>query len=203
MGQIPRDPIFRSFRDLEDHAGLKVKKPEKASHIRHVILDADDTIWAVHPWGLISSCKPVGRSTGNTVTAEAESFIPLKIGKPIITKVAGTINLDPTLRDTLKKLKEKGIGVSIASQNEKKAVEAALDAFGLLPEISNVEAGWGTSKVEMVYKIAAKENLRTEEILFVDDSPNHVEDVEDCTDAVAVQKYNDIFQISDILEMIE
>jgi len=187
--QYPRDPTFPTFKDLRNFANIRLAPPAPRQ-IEHVVLDADDTIWDVHPWGMISLCKPDGRSTGNTLSCSAGPDTP------------GQVTLDPTLRETLAKLKEKGIGISIASSNDKKSVVDTLDAFGLLDQFSQVEADYTSAKSTMVKRIAQKQNIPPERILFVDDGTFNVADVVR-TGASGVLKYQDIEEIIDILEFIE
>ena len=159
--------------------------------IKHVVLDADDTIWRIKPWGIISYCEPIGESNENELSCKTRD-----------DRRKGTIQLDPTLRDTIQMLKDRSIGVSIASVNEKQAVTAALNAFGLLDAFSQIEADFERDKGAMVCAIGVKEGVLANEILFVDDSFYNVEDVERLG-ALSLQMDIDINGIAEILDFIK
>ena len=159
--------------------------------IKHVVLDADDTIWEVEPWGIVSHCRPSGQANGDLLTCRSKD-----------DNSQGNIRLAPTLRETIESLKRRGIGVSIASINDREAVEKILDAFGLLDSFSHIEADFTRGKDAMVCAIGVKEGVMPAEILFVDDSIHNVADVDDLG-ALSLQKDMDIMEIRELLNFIE
>jgi|GEM_PF-2794558 len=194
-GDIELDPLFDSFSDmLEGMVYSRPLSPAEPKEIKHVVLDADETIWHIKPWSVASIVAPIGKTSADKLPVRRWR------GKK---KASGHVKLDPTLRATLKDLKARGIGVSIASTNDKKSVVALLDAFGLTDQFTDIEADSFTPKNKMVRDIAKRNNVDTEQIMFVNDSFHNIQDVEHCTDAMALIMGYNVAKISDILEYIK
>lgn len=195
-----RKPTFSSFEELLafTNFGIDTIVPKP---IKHVVLDADDTIWTVEPWGLISLCEPIGKTEGHMIKADCgETY---QVGKKkVYTPVEGKITLKPKLRETLKHLNEKQVKVSIASTNDRKAVEKALEAFGLTHNFSHVKADWETPKSKMVEQIAKTEKIDPKDILFVDDGYHNAADVA-ATGASSIVMGHTIQEIDEILRFIK
>jgi HAD superfamily phosphatase (TIGR01681 family) len=198
------DPMFLSYDDMMTAMQAALLPKPEPREIKHVVLDADDTIWDIEPWGIASLGSPIGHTEGNElpVALKAAELVSLPEYWAQI-EPTGAIMLDPTLRDTLGKLKEKGIPVSIASSNDKQAIINHLKAFGLKDAFTDIEADWVIPKDEMVRRIAKKNKVDTGEILFVDDSPGNASEVAGKTGALAVIAGVDIYWLDEILEFIK
>lgn len=168
--------------------------PKTPRRIQHVVFDADDTIWRINPWGLASRCRPVGTTTGDS--------LPLRCSDSLGRSQDGTATLDHGLRDTLRKMADSGIRVSIASQNDPESVTALLDAFGLRHLFSFIEAGW-TSKADMIHRIEGASSTPADAIMFVDDLAANVVDVEEeGVLALQIGPGGDISEISSIFRFM-
>lgn len=198
------DPMFHTYKEMRRFMQEQLAPSPKPKEIEHVVLDADDTIWEIEPWGMASLTTPIGSTEQDTLAVALRqdelAYIP-EIWRDVAP--TGEIRLKPTLRDTLDKLDEKGISVSIASINNKGAVLKHLDAFGLTDRFVDVEANYTDSKGEMVKKIAKRQNIDTEKILFVDDALHNALDVATRTKATALIIGYNIETIADILEFIK
>lgn len=197
-------PLFTSFKEMRRVMQDLIAPQPRPREIQHVVLDADDTIWRIAPWNLASLIKPVGRTDGNILPTEVQ--IDELVDIPaywLDISPHGEIELDETLRDTLEELKGRGIAVSLATMNNKKAVVELLDAFGLTDEFMDVEAGWSPSKGDMVRKIAERHGVDTAKILFVDDSLQNAMDVSSKTNATSLIMGYNITKLSDIMEFIQ
>lgn len=198
------DPLFHSYKEMRRFLQDRFPPTPEPKAVKHVVLDADDTIWEIEPWGLATAVKPVGSTDENILPVQPD--LREVIGLPekwqhLLRR--GSIELDSTLRDTLAELKRRGIGVSIASHNTEKSVLAFLDAFGLRDQVSQVEGSMVHSKGVMVQEIAKKEKIDTSNILFVNDSFENAWDVSALTQATSLVKGYNIGKIADILEFIK
>jgi len=195
------DSMFDTYAQMM--AALRSPPPEP-KEIEHVILDADDTMWDIDPWGLASLAIPVGKTSGNTLPATLNlkdiDWILPDYWQDI--KPTGVITLDPSLRSTLAKLKAKGIPVSIASQNDKASIMSYLDAFGLKGQIADVEANISGAKDKMVTSIAKRQKVDPAKILFVDNNPVNCQEVATFTDATALALGYHIATLDELLEFI-
>ena len=203
-GNTKAVPMFTSFQEMQEFMQKQFPPSPKPKEIKHVVLDADDTIWAVEPWGIASLAHPIGHTEEDVLPAALNiDYIrdPQEYWQDVVP--TGYVKLAPKLRETLDKLKQKGIPVSIASINDKKMVERYLDAFGLLGEFADVEAGLVGDKDEMVKRIAKRNNVDSAKILFVDDNPYNAIDVSTRTNATSLVFGYNIKAIEDILEFIE
>lgn len=96
--------------------------------------------WQIDPWGIAALATPIGHTDTDELPVQLNAE-----GYPIIPELwlkespSGKVKLDPTLRATLDKLKEKNISVSIASINPKASVMQYLEAFGLEDRFVQVE----------------------------------------------------------------
>lgn len=176
----------------------------KPKEIQHVVMDADDTIWEVMPWGISSMATPIGHTDKDILPVEVnidELVLIPEFWSPM--GPTGSVSLDPTLRDTLDKLEKKGISVSIASRNDKDKIMQYLEAFGLTDKFVDVEASWIEPKSHMVKKIAKRQKIDTNKMLFIDDEYLNAMDVSSQTDATSLLIGYNIGKIADILEFIK
>lgn len=95
----------------------------------------------------------------------------------------GIVNLVPNneLQKQLKQLKEQGFFLCIASKNEKDDVkelfEKRKDFVLKWNDFTTVQINWD-SKAENIVKIAQTLNIGTDSILFIDDNPAEIQNVE-------------------------
>lgn len=198
------DPLFKTFKEMRSILQDRLSPTPRPKAIKHVILDADDTIWDIEPWGIASMSRPVGKTDKDSLAIELMTEDLLEVPKAWSdTRPSGVISLDPTLRDTIEKLKDKGIAVSIASCNTKSSILRYLDAFGLVDKFTDIEADLWHSKSQMVQSIADRRKIDTAQILFVNDSYGNAFDVSINTQATALIKGFNIGTIEDILEFIQ
>ena len=198
------DPIFRSFKEMEDFMQGVLRPSLEPKEIEHVVLDADDTMWQIQPWGVASGVSPIGHTDEDELPVklrrEGLAYMP-ELWEEVLP--TGRITLDPTLRDTLDKLKDKAISVSIASINTKDSVMRFLEAFGLEDKFVDVEANLGESKGKMVSRIAKRQNIDTDKMLFVNDSFLNGLDVARETAATPLIMGYNIGSIAEIMEFIK
>jgi len=198
------EPMFYSFEEMMAAMRQAYPPPAEPKEIEHVILDADDTMWQIDPWGVASLGTPIGHTNGNT--------LPIKLNTVEVANLpsywdliapTGVVKLDPKLRSTLDKLKEKGIPVSVASNNDKAVIEKYLEAFGLKRQIADIESTWYTSKDQMVKKIAKRQGVDSKKILFVDDSAANCSDVGRHTEATPLLLGYHIDNLDELLDFIK
>jgi len=198
------DPIFHSFKEMEDFMQGVLRPSLQPKEIEHVVLDADDTMWQIEPWGVASVVSPIGHTDKDELPVELRrqelAYTPQLWEEVLPT---GRVTLDPTLRDTLDKLKDKAISVSIASINTKPSIMRFLKAFGLEDKFVDVEANIGDSKGKMVRRIAERQNIDPGKILFVNDSFLNGLDVARETGATPLIMGYNIDSIADIMEFIQ
>jgi HAD superfamily phosphatase (TIGR01681 family) len=199
------DIMFNNYEGMMRFMQQELHPSPEPKEIKMVVLDADDTMWEIDPWGIASLATPVGHSDTNEVPIRLDAEAVLGGVPSFWEEIAptGVAKLDPTLRDTLQKLKERGIPVSIASQNDKRRIEKYLDAFGLKDQIVDLEAAFNESKGQMVKNIAQRQKVDGRKILFVDDSPGHCYDVERSTDATCLLLGHNIQSLDELLEFIK
>lgn len=196
-------PLFKTFKEMKAVLQDRLPPAPRPKDIKHVVLDADDTIWDIEPWGIASMSRPVGKTDKDSLAIELLTEYLLEIPKDWgDARPTGVISLDPTLRDTIQKLKAKGIPVSIASCNTKSSILRYLEAFGLTDEFTDVEADLWHSKSHMIQSIADRQKIDTAQVLFVNDSYDNAFDVSINTQATALIKGFNIGTIEDILEFI-
>ena len=200
---IHDDPLVDSFDKLLDMTQALLPFDPTPREIKHVVLDADDTMWQIKPWGIATSTTPVGSTDGDTLPITPSRGMFKEIPGEWRDTPTGSVQLDPTLRDTLKALKKKGIPVSIASTNTKSSIMSYLYAFHLESEFTDIEANLYEHKQQMVRKIAKRHNVDPEQMIFVDDNYDNVEGVSFCTDALSLLMGYSITRIADILEFIK
>jgi len=203
-GDTEPSPMFMSLQEMREFMQNQLPPSPKPKEIEHVVLDADDTIWEVEPWGIASLAHPIGHTEEDVLPAALNlDYVrePLEYWRDTVP--TGHVRLAPKLRETLGKLKQKGIPVSIASINNKRMVLKYLDAFGLRDEFTDIEANLGSGKDEMVRNIAKRNNVDSAKILFVDDNPHNAIDVSTRTKATSLVLGYNIQTIEDILEFIK
>lgn len=190
------DPMFKTFKDFEAVTQEYIPVDRRPRDIKHVVLDADDTIWFLEPMNLASMCKPVGETEGDKLPIKCEGGYGKK-------DVEGNATLEPTLRETLAELKKRGIPVSLASSNERKPVVELLKAFDIEDKFSSIKVSFSQNKANMVEEIARENNINPKEILFVNDSAGNVADVAMNTGATSLIAGWNIDKLSDLLEFIK
>lgn len=198
------DPIFDSFKEMQAFMQGVLRPSLEPKEVEHVVLDADDTMWRIEPWGVASVASPIGHTDKDELPVELNrkelAYTPQPWEEVLPT---GRVTLDPTLRATLDKLKDKAISVSIASINTKPSVMRFLKAFGLEDKFVDVEANVGDSKGRMVRRIAERQNIDTDKMLFVNDSFLNGLDVARETGATPLIMGYNVGRIADIMEFIK
>lgn len=86
------------------------------------------------------------------------------------------VKLLPTLRDTLEKLNQKGIKVSVISLNTPGSVRDILKAFGIDSRFIEIRDSW-KNKGDVFQEITNSHKLLPCNSIFVDDTVHHVVDV--------------------------
>ena len=196
------DPVWDSYEQML--AALRPPPPPQPTEIKHVVLDADDTMWQIDPWGLATVAEPVGKTKGNVLPARLDlSALEDAPEYWQERELTGVVALQPTLRKTLASLKERGIGVSIASHNYEESILKYLDAFGLRDQFADIEASMGRDKDKMVERIAQRQDVDISEVLFVDDSYGNCLDVAQRTGATALHFGYNIDTLEELLEFIK
>lgn len=201
-------PIFESFHEMERVMQKVLPAIPRPQKIKHVVLDADDTMWYIKPYNIASAVEPIGTTKKNTLPVTMTHYRMPKDIPPWLMPLEGKkatalAQLDPTLRFLLKTLKEKGIPVSVASCNTKESIIGLLNAFGITDYFTDIEADMERDKNKMVRDIAKRHGLDTEEMLFVDDSFQNAMDVAHCTDALSLIMGHSIGKIVEIMDYIE
>ena len=103
-----------------------------------------------------------------------------------------TITLLPTFRETIQKLKDRGIRSSIISLNTPGTVKRIVEAFGMTDEFVEIQDTWG-NKGQVFDDIAKRANICPCNALFVDDTGGHVSDVsKKCGLALQIGKGKDV-----------
>jgi len=203
-GNTELAPMFMSLQEMREFMQNQFPPSPKPKEIEHVVLDADDTIWEVEPWGIASLAHPIGHTEEDVLPVALNiDYIrePLEYWRDVVP--TGHVKLAPKLRETLGKLKQKGIPVSIASINDRKMILQYLDAFGLRDEFADIEVGLFAHKDEMIRNIAKRHNVDSAKILFVDDNPANAIDVSTRTDATSLVLGYNIKTIEELLEFIK
>jgi len=183
------------------------QQPYEPRRIKHVVFDADDTIWDIEPFGLASMCKPpVKEIQKDNFDVKCRKFIVTKDeegkvvgGEEVLAN--GVLRLRPGIVETIDKLRSKGIGTSIASNNEPNSVENLITAIGLRDKFDVIISDW-ESKGTMVRKISREVDARPKEMIFVDDSPLNVYDI-DKLGAISLCIDRDIISPEEILQFIK
>lgn len=197
--EYPQHPDFKSYSEMVAWFNKNQLTPCRTDpescedrEIKHVVLDADDTIWDIHPAALASNCQlPVTKETETKFSTTSYGGFPTNI------------HLKPGLLETLDELKKRGIGVSVASHNPDRKVNKLLDSMGLLDRFDFVVSTYQVDKDAMVQAIANKSGIPEKNVLFVDDSVANAEDVALSTEAMALVMGYDIKDIGDILKVID
>ncbi len=191
----PNQPFFAGFGDLlqyryrdtpcdVDPANCEPRK------IKHVVWDADDTLWDVLPYGIASSVNPPCRR----VTTEE-----IACGAPPADR---TVRLKDGVAETMAELKRMGIGSSVASFNTPGSVEYLLKVMGRIRDFDVLFVDNAPDKGTMVEIIAEKMGITPEEVLFLDDDLMNVADVKS-TGALALNMGRDIQNARQILKYIK
>ena len=206
----PKGVPFTNFQDL-----LKFSYSETPCEafpkeclprdIKHVVWDADDTIWDIHPYGIASYCTPpYDRLDENTLKSTCLMITTRKTdGVELVKERAESkIILKPKLIETLDKLKGKGIGSSIASANNPGSVERLLDSFGIKDKFTSIQSTW-ESKTEQVKKIITETGIPSNKMIFVDDSIGNAMDVQFDLGTLSLAMGYDIMSPEGVLNFIK
>ena len=200
---------FKTFRELLSFTYMTTpcqERPQecKPRPIKHVIWDADDTLWDITPYGIASGAEKPFRKIGDeAIEMQGARLEFTKTDGQTIkkVKVPKTLQMRPGITDTLKKLKEMGIESSVASNNSPNSVASILSAMGKLKDFAIVKSSW-QSKAEMVKEIATKLKIDPHEVLFVDDSLLNCREVYDELGTLSLCVDMDIKEPQDILKFI-
>lgn len=183
---------------------LKDYEPRR---IKHVVFDADDTLWDIEPFGLASLCKPPAKEIGKdkfeiqchklTVTRDekGEMVSASEVDSPAL------VTLRPGMVETIDKIRSKGIGTSIASNNDPDTVENLIRAIGLRDKFDVIISDFDTKDI-LVQKISKEVDAEPEEMIFVDDAPYNVHAV-DKLGALSLCIDRDIFSPEELLRFIQ
>jgi len=203
---------FPSFKEFYQFATSGTPLEENPSlreprEIRHVVWDADETIWTIKPGNVASGCHPpFNHVDEDTVQANCEGNFrrSKKRGRPRYVTVdrPSEIRLRPSLRDTLGRLESMGIRSSIASQNAPGSVEAIIEAFGLTDKFDVIKSTHEL-KAHMVADISEITGIPSEEMLFIDDIPGNVSEVTEDTGALGLCIDRDIDTPGQVLDFIK
>lgn len=113
------------------------------------------------------------------------------------------ITLMPTFRETLDKLRDKGIACSIISLNTPGSVKDIVEAFGLSDKFVEIQDTW-KNKADVFEEIVKTHKVNPCGALFVDNMLGHVEDVsKKCALGLQFGKGKDVEEIAEILNYIE
>ena len=196
---------------LDDVRGLKVKQVVAVEHlikqygqkqcrITDVHDDGDLTItcgkekWVMTTNGMLFEEKPLVKPPAEV------TYLPA----PVTYKPRKqTITLLPTFRETLQKLNDRKIPVTVISLNAPGTVKRIVDAFGLGDKILEVHDTW-ENKGEVFAEITKAHKIAPWEALFIDNTASHVDDVSrKCGFGLVIGKGKDVEKPLDIMKFIK
>ena len=196
---------------LDDVRGLKVKQViavehlikqygQKQCRITDVHDDGDLTItcgkekWVMTTNGMLFEEKPLVKPPAEV------TYLPA----PVTYKPRKqTITLLPTFRETLQKLNDRKIPVTVISLNAPGTVKRIVDAFGLGDKILEVHDTW-ENKGEVFAEITKAHKIAPWEALFIDNTASHVDDVSrKCGFGLVIGKGKDVEKPLDIMKFIK
>ncbi len=193
------DPNFISYKDFLRHTYdtpcSRFPEDCEPREIKHVVWDADDTLWDIKPFGLASSCDPPFRKVADGIV-ECGPISTSRVAKP------ARVELKPNVKKTIEDLKARGIGSSVASINRPGSVETLLKAMGVDKDFDMIISDH-RGKAEMVANIALRLNIPYEQVLFVDDDAWNCEEVFDSLNTLSLVMGADIKDASEILRFIK
>jgi len=167
--------------------------------IKHVVWDADDTIWDIEPEGIASLVNPpFEKIKEGTLELQQDAEAKAKSA----WKVPGIIQLREGLIETLEELEQRGIGSSIASTNAPGSVERIIEALGMRDRFTRIKSNFST-KTEMIKEITAEVGVRPDEIIFVDDNIYNVFSTFKSLNTLSLHLGTDIQHPSEILKYIK
>ena len=201
------EPPFETFQSLFEYTSGYGKTPCQEqpglcepAPIKHVVWDADDTIWDLA--GCIIASEMDARSPIKRVSKDVvEQTLTEKAKDGRITQRTCRITLRPGMRNTLDELESRGVSSSIASINNKPSVDVTLKALGLDKRFAVVEAAW-TSKSDMVDKIGAITGINPSYMIFVDNEAGNVHDVLNHNGSLPLVMDVDIMEPEEVLKYI-
>lgn len=219
---------FKSFEELLKFTYSRTPcevHPEDCSprEVGHVVWDADDTIWDIRPYGIASYCQPpftkLDEDTLQTQSKRGKWSKRDRRSSPNFWYTEGDtleddspysmlsisdcrVVLKKGLVETIKRLKEKGIGSSIASSNNPGSVQAILDNFGIKELFDSIQSNWAT-KPEMVKKISKETGVPTAKMIFVDDSIGNGLTVRETLGTLSLTMGQDIQSPEEVLAYIK
>ena len=204
----------RVFRNFDELLRLSYQRTPcqsypmkcKPREIKHVVWDADDTIWDIAPYGIATYCSPPYKKINDeTLESDCYRLTTRKENDQVkITKerTHSTIRLKPSLVSTLNELESKGIGSSISSANQPGSVDGILNAFGIKDKFSVIESNWDP-KPRQVQRIILKTGVPGEKMMFIDDMAHNAIDVNEIHDTLSLVMGNDIMSPKEILSFIK
>lgn len=201
---------FATFEDLLKYTYERTPcetKPDECMprKVKHVIWDADDTIWTVFPHGIASYCHPpFEKLNNNTLSGRCDVAFYHKTNGIEIKREQkeSQIILKPKFIETLEKLKEKGIGSSIASNNNPGSVDKVLEGFGIKNEFTSIQSDWNP-KIYQVLKIMKETGISGKDIIYVDDNVANAVDVQSKHGALSLAMGYDIISPDEVLNFIK
>ena len=158
--------------------------------IRLIIFDADKTLWD-HP-DISLTNPPFQRIDEDT----------------LVDKIGSEVHLYKRVREMLKRLKEQGVIISLASWNAPESCLEALQRLDLLKYFRHPKVQPHPEKHRMIKELL--ENLREEgvkiepdEILYIDDKSRHLSDVRKQVGEIRfLQMWVDVKDHTEILEYV-
>lgn len=204
--------------------------PSKPRKIRLAVWDLDDTLWDVYikptpiekyrysyyppleqykPKEQTKEVLPYHRVRTTGIISSCGLNPYKKIDDNTIENDLCRVVLREGVRDTLHKLKSKGIYLSIASKNNFANGFHALESFGLDKYFIDMQIGW-ESKDKMIHhtldKLRNKDIcIKDEEIIFLDDNEGNLRDVTEHFDSkpIVLQSKKQYTNAKEILKYIE
>lgn len=204
------DRYFESFEDLLKYAYGETPcelNPQlcEPREVKHIIWDADDTIWDVQGGGIASFVKPPLRKVSReSCEGKKRKYQTLKIdGEVLISQETDiAVNLKTGLLETLDELERRGISSSIASSNEPGSVEAILGVLGIRDRFDIIKANWNP-KQNSVNEILRRKHLSGEEVIFVDDDLLNVGTITEAFGSLGLVMDADIHTPEEVLKYIK
>lgn len=202
-------PEFKSWREFLEFIGRQTiceAHPDACEprKIKHVVWDADGTIWDIEPVSVATLCESPFKRKDDAVVGKLKFHVHL-FPKELERLAEGEckIRLKPELRETLKELEEMGITSSIVSINSPESVEEIVKAFDLKREFIDIKANLLNDKWWLMEKLFEEHNIKPSEVLYVDDDAGNLWDAFRFHKVLPVEMGRDVLSPKEILRYIE